>query len=48
MREAFSYGVGIDDPARWTGYAAWRQLRRHGGGRLELDLDAQTLTFVEP
>ncbi|MFC6067038.1 nucleoside triphosphate pyrophosphohydrolase family protein [Streptomyces ochraceiscleroticus] len=31
-----------------TGYNAWRQLRKHGGGHLELDLDAQTLTFHEP
>ncbi|MBD0742192.1 hypothetical protein [Streptomyces sp. CBMA152] len=29
-----------------TGYAAWRQLRKHGGGHL--DLDAQTLTYREP
>ncbi|MFB7646006.1 hypothetical protein ACFC0S_33900 [Streptomyces sp. NPDC056084] len=36
------------EKAIMTGYAAWRQLRKHGGGRLELDLDAQTLTFVEP
>lgn len=31
-----------------TGYDAWRQLRKHGGGSLELNLDAQTLTFVKP
>lgn len=31
-----------------TGYAAWRQLRKHGGGHLDLDLDAQTLTYREP
>lgn len=31
-----------------AGYAAWRQLRKHGAGRLEVDLDAQTLTFIEP
>ncbi|MFJ3498829.1 hypothetical protein ACIPPJ_35390 [Streptomyces sp. NPDC086091] len=36
------------EKAIMTGYAAWRQLRKHGGGRLELDLDAQTLTFIEP
>ncbi|AMW08120.1 hypothetical protein A4E84_00260 [Streptomyces qaidamensis] len=28
-----------------TGYAAWRRLRKPGGGHL--DLDAQTLTFTE-
>ncbi|MFB7014088.1 hypothetical protein ACFCZY_38345 [Streptomyces sp. NPDC056237] len=36
------------EKAVMTGYAAWRQLRKHGGGRLALDLDAQTLTFLEP
>ena len=36
------------EKAIMTGYAAWRQLRKHGGGQLELDLDAQTLTFLEP
>ncbi|MCQ9178637.1 nucleoside triphosphate pyrophosphohydrolase family protein [Streptomyces sp. IBSBF 2953] len=36
------------EQAIMTGYAAWRQLRKHGGGHLELDLDAQTLTFNEP
>ncbi|WLQ45598.1 nucleoside triphosphate pyrophosphohydrolase family protein (plasmid) [Streptomyces laculatispora] len=36
------------EKAIMTGYAAWQQLRKHGGGRLTLDLDAQTLTFAEP
>lgn len=36
------------EQAIMTGYTAWRQLRKHGGGHLELDLDAQTLTFIEP
>jgi NTP pyrophosphatase (non-canonical NTP hydrolase) len=36
------------EKAIMTGYAAWRQLRKHGGGHLEIDLDAQTLTFIEP
>ena len=36
------------EKAIMTGYAAWRQLRKHGSGRLELNLDAQTLTFIEP
>lgn len=34
------------EKAIMTGYAAWRQLRKHGGGQLQLDLDAQTLTFT--
>jgi hypothetical protein len=36
------------EKAIMTGYAAWQQLRTHHGGRLELDLDAQTLTFLKP
>ncbi|MET7540050.1 nucleoside triphosphate pyrophosphohydrolase family protein [Streptomyces sp. NPDC005507] len=36
------------EKAIMIGYAAWSLLRKHGGGRLELDLDAQTLTFLEP
>ncbi|MBL1120491.1 nucleoside triphosphate pyrophosphohydrolase family protein [Streptomyces sp. 110] len=36
------------EKAIMTGYAAWRQLRKHGGGRLELDLDTQRLVFLEP
>ncbi|MET9883142.1 hypothetical protein ABZZ20_08230 [Streptomyces sp. NPDC006430] len=36
------------EKAIMTGYEAWRQLRNHGGGQLELDLDAQTLSFLEP
>lgn len=45
--------VSIQRAADWeraiiTGYNAWRQLRKHGGGRLHLDLDAQTVTFHEP
>ncbi|GCE01857.1 nucleoside triphosphate pyrophosphohydrolase family protein [Embleya hyalina] len=31
-----------------TGYDVWRQLRKHNGGTVELDLDNQTLTFIEP
>ncbi len=46
-------GVSVLRAADWekaimTGYAAWRQLRKHGGGRLELDLDTQRLVFLEP
>ncbi|MEU9015712.1 nucleoside triphosphate pyrophosphohydrolase family protein [Streptomyces sp. NPDC048479] len=45
--------VSVQRAADWeqaimTGYAAWRQLRKHNGGHLQLDLDAQTLTFLEP
>ncbi|MFE7541063.1 nucleoside triphosphate pyrophosphohydrolase family protein [Streptomyces platensis] len=36
------------EKAIMTGYDAWRQLRKHGGGSLELDLDAQTLIFIKP
>ncbi|WP_327250944.1 nucleoside triphosphate pyrophosphohydrolase family protein [Streptomyces sp. NBC_01244] len=36
------------EKAIMVGYEAWRQLRKHGAGRLELDLDAQTLSFLEP
>ncbi|GAA0904260.1 hypothetical protein GCM10009574_094660 [Streptomyces asiaticus] len=31
-----------------TGYAVWRQLHKHGGGRLELDLITQTLALSSP
>ncbi len=49
---ATSARVSVLRAADWgkaimTAYAAWRQLRKHGGGHLELDLDAQTLTFIE-
>lgn len=44
--------VGAHRAADWekaiiTGFAAWRKLRRHGGGTVRLDLDAQTLTVVD-
>jgi NTP pyrophosphatase (non-canonical NTP hydrolase) len=35
------------EKAIMTGYTAWQQLRTHHGGRLELDLNAQTLTFAK-
>lgn len=43
--------VGAARTADWehailTGYATWWELRRHGGGRVELDLEAQTLTVL--
>ncbi|GIE90739.1 hypothetical protein Are01nite_72190 [Actinoplanes regularis] len=31
-----------------TGFTAWRTLRRLGGGTVRLDLDAQTLTVLDP
>jgi NTP pyrophosphatase (non-canonical NTP hydrolase) len=31
-----------------TGYNAWHELRTHRGGHLQVDLDAQTLTFLGP
>lgn len=45
--------VGAHRAADWekaiiTGFAAWRRLRRHGGGTVRLDLDAQTLVVVDP
>ena len=44
--------VGAHRAADWekailTGFAAWRNLRRNGGGTVRLDLDAQSLTVVE-
>ncbi|GAB1644183.1 nucleoside triphosphate pyrophosphohydrolase family protein [Krasilnikovia sp. MM14-A1259] len=30
-----------------TGFAAWRELRRRGGGTVRLDLDAQTLVVLD-
>ncbi|MFC8705838.1 nucleoside triphosphate pyrophosphohydrolase family protein [Streptomyces anulatus] len=36
------------EKAIMTGYDAWRQLRKYGGGVLELDLDAQTVTCIKP
>ncbi len=36
------------EKAIMAGYMAWQQLRKHGGGQLELDLDEQTLTFIGP
>lgn len=33
------------EKAIMTGYDAWKQLRMHGSGCLQLDLDAQSLTF---
>ncbi|MFF9078770.1 nucleoside triphosphate pyrophosphohydrolase family protein [Streptomyces rubiginosohelvolus] len=36
------------EKAIMAGYTAWQQLRKHGGGRLELDLDEQTLRFAGP
>jgi NTP pyrophosphatase (non-canonical NTP hydrolase) len=43
--------VGAHRAADWekaiiTGFAAWRTLRRYGGGTVRLGLDAQTLTVV--
>ncbi|MFC7820010.1 hypothetical protein ACFUTR_36005 [Streptomyces sp. NPDC057367] len=35
------------EKAIMTGYRAWRQLRNHGG-HLQLVLDTQSLTFIEP
>lgn len=45
--------VGAHRAADWekaivTGFAAWRRLRRQGGGTVHLDLDAQTLTVADP
>ena len=45
--------VGAHRAADWekaiiTGFAAWRRLRRRGGGTVRLDLDTQTLTVVDP
>jgi NTP pyrophosphatase (non-canonical NTP hydrolase) len=45
--------VGAHRAADWerailTGFAAWRALRRLGGGTVHLDLDSQTLTVVDP
>jgi hypothetical protein len=45
--------VGAHRAADWekaiiTGFAAWRRLRRNGGGTVRFDLDAQTLTVVDP
>jgi hypothetical protein len=30
------------------GYAAFRALKEHRGGRVDVDLDQQTLTYVAP
>ncbi|WP_439673349.1 nucleoside triphosphate pyrophosphohydrolase family protein [Embleya sp. MST-111070] len=35
------------EKAIMTGYDVWRQIRKHNGGTVELDLDHQTLTFIE-
>jgi NTP pyrophosphatase (non-canonical NTP hydrolase) len=45
--------VGAHRAADWekailTGFAAWRKLRRLGGGTVQLNLDTQSLTVVEP
>ncbi|MEU3117224.1 nucleoside triphosphate pyrophosphohydrolase family protein [Micromonospora chalcea] len=45
--------VGAHRTADWekailTGFTAWRKLRSRGGGTVRLDLDAQSLTVVEP
>ncbi|MFE9205658.1 nucleoside triphosphate pyrophosphohydrolase family protein [Micromonospora sp. NPDC007230] len=45
--------VGAHRAADWekailTGFTAWRKLRRRGGGTIRLDLDAQSLTVLEP
>lgn len=45
--------VGDQPPHAWRrailhGYAVWRQLRQHGGGIVEGDLDARSIRFVSP
>jgi MazG C-terminal domain len=45
--------VGAQPTSEWerailTGYAAWRHLRDHGGGTVGVDLDARTVTVIDP
>ena len=45
--------VSVQRTADWekaimTGYTAWRQLRKHNGGQLRLNLEQQQLMFIAP